>query len=555
MSRLANMPGSMWWFVATGIIYLLQLIPFTGIFLMMLAAPFWSVVTINLGFVSLAGEALFGRISRVWLLAPLLWFGGYGLAAHLSHQMFHALDTEARAANAGKRFRFSPEAEALVIDAKSRALSGAAQQFARGYDIPAVYETNTNYKTAAHLAHRIGAEPVCTAVRNDKAYSAAGVHSFGIHETREVGSRPRKLVKGLCAIHAPEDPVLPKVTVDSTTTKRGGFLLPHELTHVRIRSAASGELTLVAGQAAPLAWLPRPIIGCALNSGAPSWDCFMGFGRERAQGLGGEGAYGRAVVAVLTEALSLRPSPPSERREKIDARPLPGLQRAVADRTRLSLETLDAVIADPTRRITVHDIPGLREKPELIGSRTSELVTAIGRALDNGRSTYETARVLQGPLAALPEEEFRSLGGTLLDMFGNRAKVPEDMVEMNLAARLGNLGPEALPLLERLIFDEPARPNIPAIYGACRVGAAASTLAERLRNLVAAPRRRDELVTAVYVALRRFGRDDLIDVEAGPESPFGRVRKKVIQRAIGPASPPGVCANDSGWPRLPDVQL
>jgi hypothetical protein len=33
------------------------------------------------------------------------------------------------------------------------------------------------------------------------------------------------------------------------------------------------RLELLGGTAVPLAWLPMPIIGCALNSGAGRWDC------------------------------------------------------------------------------------------------------------------------------------------------------------------------------------------------------------------------------------------------------------------------------------------
>ena len=47
-------------FVVTAIVYALQLFPPSGVFLMFLMAPFWSIVTINLGFAttwSLAGRS------------------------------------------------------------------------------------------------------------------------------------------------------------------------------------------------------------------------------------------------------------------------------------------------------------------------------------------------------------------------------------------------------------------------------------------------------------------------------------------------------------------
>src|SRR4051794_36991553 len=96
------MPLSLAFFVLTAIVYLLQLFPYTGVFLMILAAPLWSVVTINAGFAFLTVETIGGRVSRLWLAAPILWFGGYFVAAALNHQAFNALAEKVTRQNAGK---------------------------------------------------------------------------------------------------------------------------------------------------------------------------------------------------------------------------------------------------------------------------------------------------------------------------------------------------------------------------------------------------------------------------------------------------------------------
>ena len=54
---MRRLPWSLSWFALTGISFLLQLFPLTGVFLMLLAAPLWSILTVNVGFVSLAVEA------------------------------------------------------------------------------------------------------------------------------------------------------------------------------------------------------------------------------------------------------------------------------------------------------------------------------------------------------------------------------------------------------------------------------------------------------------------------------------------------------------------
>jgi len=42
-------PWSLWFLVATLVLYLLQRFPLTGVFLMVVGAAFWSVVLVNLG--------------------------------------------------------------------------------------------------------------------------------------------------------------------------------------------------------------------------------------------------------------------------------------------------------------------------------------------------------------------------------------------------------------------------------------------------------------------------------------------------------------------------
>jgi hypothetical protein len=64
-------------FIATAVVAALQWVPFTGIFLMFLMAPLWSVVLINLGFLAMIFEAVMGLIPRWAIVIPLLYFGGY----------------------------------------------------------------------------------------------------------------------------------------------------------------------------------------------------------------------------------------------------------------------------------------------------------------------------------------------------------------------------------------------------------------------------------------------------------------------------------------------
>ena len=86
----------------------------------------------------------------------------------------------------------------------------------------------------------------------------------------------------------------------------------------------------------------------------------------------------------------------------------------------------------------------------------------------------------------------------------------------------------------------------------CRIGADAAPLAERIAALTTPgdqrPREHD---TAVYVALMRMGHADIVEREKTASGRFTRIDKRVLERQIGPASPPSVCMSAHNWPQVP----
>lgn len=64
-----------------GLIYLLQLFPVTGGFLMFMMAIIWIGLIINVAMIHLAGAALVGSIALPWILLPIGFYVG-GLATH-----------------------------------------------------------------------------------------------------------------------------------------------------------------------------------------------------------------------------------------------------------------------------------------------------------------------------------------------------------------------------------------------------------------------------------------------------------------------------------------
>jgi hypothetical protein len=550
---LKGLPRSLWWFVLTGAIFLLQLFPYTGGFLMFLLAPFWSVVTINLGFLSIVIEVLARYVSPLWLVLPIAWFGGYLGAAFISHQQAARLDAELRGINASQHVTFQADAQALVLDGRSPHLSGGPEHLVRSYRLPVAYTPNSGSKSATHRATRILPEALCSRVRGNPSYRAAGVFISSFSEPG-TGARTRWApVKGLCSASMPEDPQLPATFVEAKREKPSGLLTPFTLTRVTIYQGGQVAAKLVAGHAEVLDWRPMPLMGCGLISARASWECFAGFWRTTV-GVGGNGAYGGATIEAVAGSLGLEKAFAADRREEIEATPVPTLDTIVGRSTDLSLAVLDAVIKDPMRRITVHDVRGLAEQPALLGDRPPAMVAAVGRALANGRSTYETARVLQGILAHLPAPDFDTIGPALIAVLAAQPALDSDILSATLANRLGRLGAPAVPILERVLFANPRRPYRAALYGLCRAGADAAPLAERIASLASTGDRRTrqrDLDVAVYAALLRMGRADIVEREKEASGRFANIPSRMIARAITASSPPEVCADEFDRPKLP----
>ncbi|MGL4243219.1 MAG: hypothetical protein ACRCTI_19060, partial [Beijerinckiaceae bacterium] len=185
-------PRSCAFFVATALVFALQLFPYTGIFLMMVGAAFWSVVLINLGFAGIAVEAALGRVTRIWLIAPALWFGGAAAVHFASHAEFRRFEIEIAAQNAGPSLTIDPAQRPLVFSETDWSVSAAGM--VQRYDMPFAYAVaRGDIPTEARLAP----DAECRRITADPAARAARIHVQWFHEGE--GSS-RRLVKGLCVV-------------------------------------------------------------------------------------------------------------------------------------------------------------------------------------------------------------------------------------------------------------------------------------------------------------------------------------------------------------------
>jgi len=240
MRRL--IPFSLIFFALTVALFVLQMIPFIGIFLMFLLAMFWSVLLINAGMIGIAVEAVIGRVSRWWLVVPLVFYCAYWAVAAQDHMVMRRLGAAYDAANAKVITGFDPVRQALAFDGDGG--DGDGSWLTQNYGLPVAYSANSNFQES-FLSHRMMGKEICSKVREAPALRAAFVNVFGFHDGDAI--RDRKMEGRFCTLSMPERPALPLVWVSRAETKSRETSLPITRVTTTITMPNGRQLRLLCG--------------------------------------------------------------------------------------------------------------------------------------------------------------------------------------------------------------------------------------------------------------------------------------------------------------------
>lgn len=272
-------PLSLIWFAVTGVFVGLQMIPSVGVFLMTLAAPLWSVATVNLAFIGIAAEALlFRRVSRWWLVLPALWFGGYYAWAVVDHVSIRR--AEAAGLPTEQRIAFDPTRADLLIAGSDAGRTAA--ELLHDYDLPLIYSMSPGpgSRTIAGdepvVAHHIAPPDACGALAPAQT---VGGPSTARREQRYLRGAPNAWCQ--YAVEAAPRRAVVRVQIDPETA---------ELRYRRPRRI--------------LPWFPMPTMGCGLDSNLLRWVCGYSFIRAPLRGQSLTGPTER-----LAFRLNLAPRP------------------------------------------------------------------------------------------------------------------------------------------------------------------------------------------------------------------------------------------------------
>jgi hypothetical protein len=566
---MPKLPKSILLFLFTGVLFLAQHLPVVGVFLMILGAPLWSVVTINLGFLLMVKEAWDGTLPRAAVVLPCLYFSIYAGITIAGHWQLFRLRQEIGRNNRSVHVAFDPEQNDLVVEAKvvgsTSSLTKIPENLVEAYDIPVVYGGNGNPRIASHLSYRVVAKKVCDTI----GHRDPNVVSFAFQENGAFNFN-------LCLLRQPEDPTKPVLTVAAKeTVETQDWLLPTKVSAITLSNASNQSFTLKGGTAAPFTWLPAPVIGCALDSAAPKWRCFAEFERDAYAPLAGKNSRDldhNANTAAIAAALGLVAMPASSRISGAASDPtvtqnLQSYQEKERDNELGRFHDLvtDLVLPD-------WQFPYLLQHPELTAAEAPAMVQALQRAEEvttvtrDGRQhnalKYKNNNirfVLSEMIVRLPEDAYAPVVPRLVE--AARADANNNNTESGVGwslqsqapafmTRLGDAAPaEMADLFAATLRAEhaPRDAQTTAVLGLCRAGAeyASNVKADLLRLFAATGRYNGGsmyLHSALYVMLLRMGMKDAVvndPTDGRRDRVFQWYREKFA--TVTPASPKEVC--------------
>jgi hypothetical protein len=455
--------------LAVGVLFILQAIPFTGVFLMIVGGPFWSIPLITLAVVVAGIEGLFGRAPRWFVLVPLCWFGAYALLVVREDAALQRLQAEIEQKNAAApRIPFDPARHDLLV-------YGHAIEWLLDRRFPAVY-TRKSIRDGTTEVSRLASGETCRQLAGAGGNRGAGDRAIRVLRVHPAMARRHGLEPDpqMCIVTHEEAPTRAIIEVERSRAKTKVASLPVRLTSVTVRGEGI-ESTIELATARPLRRFPMLALGCALNSSAPSWDCSWGFLRQRSIVLGA-GTEAAAVAAALGPAGTGSLAPSSESSEDVRARATAAAERA-AERRRAAF---DELLSDPLSVTHKHPlIEELRQEPQRLVAVAEQLIGALEAAAaeearNGGQQATKSATIFADLLAKLPDEALRQHGTRILALLDGPFRGWRRSASA-LTQRLDVFGPAAMPLLlARLKSDaggsQISQPVHHAIIALCRMG-------------------------------------------------------------------------------------
>ena len=288
LGKLFNTP-SIACFTISIIIIILQLIPYTGVMLLMLGVHLWNGYLISFAFASLVIEVILKKIARWTIILPILYYGGYWFYVIPDHIKMDKLQTES---NVNNNIPFHPDKHSLVFNI-------SLYKLLERYDLPVAY-TDRVFDTSQgkYLSQRITGKNTCLVLR--KKTELLKLNIFAINS--ETSS------SDICTVMLPEDPILPifKISSSSKHEVKKNHIYENKNRELFITDPNGKEHNLSIIKERVYNKFPVPYFKCTLTQMNTKWGCGYGFHRTRYSSYLSE-------IDIIARALGLKQLDASER--------------------------------------------------------------------------------------------------------------------------------------------------------------------------------------------------------------------------------------------------
>jgi uncharacterized membrane protein len=282
-------------FAFTAVLFFLQFIPFTGIFLMVVGAPFWSVFTLNVGLVLIGVAAIRRDVPRWALLFPVLWFGGNAVVAAVGRIAIARMVSQVEMTNGNARIAFDKASDMLVFPAWKPSELGLwpiqGTRFLVDYRVDTVIAPQEGAQCSP-LQEFTYHDDACDQIDLGPvpADTLSGCRSGKYRPMTQ--TYPQKPMAACVAYRRIESAANTVIVEQVAEYKKGfGYEAAFETLTIRREGEASVSLNAIQGKTAP--WLPMPMSGCFLNSSKASWECLatLSYWRETSWKPHGDSMY------------------------------------------------------------------------------------------------------------------------------------------------------------------------------------------------------------------------------------------------------------------------
>ena len=246
--------------------FALSAFPATGIFLMLVAPPFWSILLVNLAVMLTFYDVFYNNFFKLLLAIPMTYFGIYGaltISSHLGKEFTIESDN-------GPSLPISP---VNVLGLEGR-FNVNMMNFLQKYNLTTLVYVGQHTEK---IENKSDAKQFCTDIGNGKCKN-----------TMAPTAQPDILVRTSWAKLKDHGKLAYKLSDFEWTIVKGN-----------VSRHVTGQIRTA------LAWVPMPVAGCGLIDQPPTWKCKIGFLYEDDFSLFG----GNNWNSALAQLTGIKPRP------------------------------------------------------------------------------------------------------------------------------------------------------------------------------------------------------------------------------------------------------